>query len=190
MTIRSWSFVLPFWLISLSWYSVLIWIYFFFFGSCFWAGTRLFYVSIYVSILCICASCVLVASPRRWPRRRRRCRRRRTTATTSGPAAATPAQVNLDSFSLKIGSFVSKKNLFIILLLLFDFLPLTTEVNVPVLRIRIYRIHMFLGLPDPDSNHEISEFFSTFVVRFCPPVSGSGFRIRIRIYWPDWILIQ
>jgi hypothetical protein len=21
---------------------------------------------------------------------------------------------------------------------------------------------------------------------FCPPGSGSGFRIRIRIHWPDW----
>ncbi len=24
----------------------------------------------------------------------------------------------------------------------------------------------------------------------CPPGSGSGFRIRIRIHWPDWIRIQ
>ncbi len=24
----------------------------------------------------------------------------------------------------------------------------------------------------------------------CPPGSGSGFRIRIRIHWPDWIWIQ
>ncbi len=35
-------------------------------------------------------------------------------------------------------------------------------------------------------------FFSTFVGHFCPPgsESGSGFRIRIRIYWPDWIRVQ
>ncbi len=34
--------------------------------------------------------------------------------------------------------------------------------------------------------------FSTFVGHFCPPGSGfgSGFRIRIRIHWPDWIRIQ
>jgi hypothetical protein len=40
--------------------------------------------------------------------------------------------------------------------------------------------------------HEISYFFSTFVGHFCPPGSGSGFRIRIliRIHWPDWIRIQ
>ncbi len=38
------------------------------------------------------------------------------------------------------------------------------------------------------SKHEISQFFSTFVGNFCPP--GSGFRIRIRIHWPDWIRIQ
>ncbi len=25
---------------------------------------------------------------------------------------------------------------------------------------------------------------------FCSPSSGSGFRIRIRIHWPDWILIR
>ena len=31
-------------------------------------------------------------------------------------------------------------------------------------------------------------FFSTFVGHFCPPGSGSGFRIRI--HWPDWIRIQ
>jgi hypothetical protein len=30
--------------------------------------------------------------------------------------------------------------------------------------------------------------FSTFVGHFCPPGSGSGFRIRI--HWPDWIRIQ
>ncbi len=30
--------------------------------------------------------------------------------------------------------------------------------------------------------------FSTFVGHYCPP--GSGFRIRIRIHWPDWIRIQ
>ncbi len=32
--------------------------------------------------------------------------------------------------------------------------------------------------------------FSTFLGHFCPPGSGSGFRIRIRIHWPDWIRIQ
>ncbi len=32
--------------------------------------------------------------------------------------------------------------------------------------------------------------FSTFVGHFCPPGSGSGSRIRIRIHWPDWIRIQ
>ncbi len=32
--------------------------------------------------------------------------------------------------------------------------------------------------------------FSAFVCHFWPPGSGSGFRIRIRIHWPDWILIQ
>ncbi len=32
--------------------------------------------------------------------------------------------------------------------------------------------------------------FSTFVGHFCPPGSGSGFRIRIRIHLPDWIRIQ
>ncbi len=32
--------------------------------------------------------------------------------------------------------------------------------------------------------------FSTFVGHFCPPRSGSGFRIRIRIHWPEWIWIQ
>ncbi len=31
---------------------------------------------------------------------------------------------------------------------------------------------------------------STFVGHFCPPGSGSGFRIRIRIHWPDWIRIR
>ncbi len=25
---------------------------------------------------------------------------------------------------------------------------------------------------------------------FCPPGSGSGFRVRIRIHWPDWIRIR
>ncbi len=34
------------------------------------------------------------------------------------------------------------------------------------------------------------QFFSTFVCHFCPPGSGSGFRIRIRIHRPDWIRIQ
>jgi hypothetical protein len=28
-------------------------------------------------------------------------------------------------------------------------------------------------------------FYCTFVGHFCPPGSGSGFRIRIRIHWPD-----
>ncbi len=28
------------------------------------------------------------------------------------------------------------------------------------------------------------------MVHFCPPGSGSGFRIRIRIHWSDWIRIQ
>ncbi len=31
---------------------------------------------------------------------------------------------------------------------------------------------------------------STFVGHFCPPGSGSGFRFRIRIHWPDWIRIR
>ncbi len=31
--------------------------------------------------------------------------------------------------------------------------------------------------------------FSSFVGHFCPPGSGSGFRIRIRIHWPDWIQV-
>jgi hypothetical protein len=35
-----------------------------------------------------------------------------------------------------------------------------------------------------------TNFFSTFVGNFCPPGSGSGFRIRIRIHRPDWIRIQ
>jgi hypothetical protein len=32
--------------------------------------------------------------------------------------------------------------------------------------------------------------FSTFLGHFCPPGSGSGFRIRIRIHWPDWKRIR
>jgi hypothetical protein len=32
--------------------------------------------------------------------------------------------------------------------------------------------------------------FFTFVDLFCPLGSGSGFRIRIRIHWHDWIRIQ
>ncbi len=32
--------------------------------------------------------------------------------------------------------------------------------------------------------------FSTFVGHFCHPGSGSGFRKRIQIHWPDWIRIQ
>ncbi len=32
--------------------------------------------------------------------------------------------------------------------------------------------------------------FSTFVGHFCPPGSGSGFKLRIRIQWSDWIRIQ
>ncbi len=39
-------------------------------------------------------------------------------------------------------------------------------------------------------NMNFYKFFSTFVGHFCPPGSGSGFRIRIRIHWPDWIHIQ
>ncbi len=38
--------------------------------------------------------------------------------------------------------------------------------------------------------HSKTWIFSTFVGHFCPPGSGSGFRIRIRIHWPDWIRIQ
>ncbi len=34
------------------------------------------------------------------------------------------------------------------------------------------------------------KFFSTFVGHFCPPGSGSGFRIRIRIHRLDWIRIR
>ncbi len=33
-------------------------------------------------------------------------------------------------------------------------------------------------------------FFFSFAGHFCPPGTGSGFRIRIRIHWPDWIRIQ
>ncbi len=40
------------------------------------------------------------------------------------------------------------------------------------------------------SKHEIPNFFSTFVRHLCHPGSGSGFRIRIRIHWLDWIRIQ
>ncbi len=32
--------------------------------------------------------------------------------------------------------------------------------------------------------------FFYFCGSFFPPRSGSGFRIRIRIHWPDWIQIQ
>ncbi len=41
-------------------------------------------------------------------------------------------------------------------------------------------------------NMNFYQFFSTFVGHFCPPGSGSGFRIRfrIRIHRPDWIRIQ
>ncbi len=39
-------------------------------------------------------------------------------------------------------------------------------------------------------NMNFYQFFSTFVSHFCPPGSGSGFRIRIRIHWPDWIRIR
>ncbi len=35
-----------------------------------------------------------------------------------------------------------------------------------------------------------TKLLSTFVGHFCPPGSGSGFRIRIRIHRPDWIRIQ
>ncbi len=40
------------------------------------------------------------------------------------------------------------------------------------------------------SKHELLQIFFTFVGHFCPPGSGSGFRIRIRIHWPDWIRIR
>ncbi len=33
-------------------------------------------------------------------------------------------------------------------------------------------------------------FFSSFVGHFSPPRSGSGFRLWIRIHWPDWIRIR
>ncbi len=39
-------------------------------------------------------------------------------------------------------------------------------------------------------NMNFYKFFSTFVGHFCPPGSGSRFRIRIRINRPDWIRIQ
>ncbi len=42
-------------------------------------------------------------------------------------------------------------------------------------------------------NTDPAEFFllfSKFVGHFCPPGSGPGFRIRIRIHWPDWIRIR
>ncbi len=39
-------------------------------------------------------------------------------------------------------------------------------------------------------NMNFKHFFSTFVGNFCPPGSGSGFRIRIQIHWPHWIRIQ
>jgi len=44
--------------------------------------------------------------------------------------------------------------------------------------------------PSNTSKHELFKKNSTFVGHFCPPGSGSGFRIRIRIHWPDWIRIQ
>ncbi len=42
--------------------------------------------------------------------------------------------------------------------------------------------------PSNTSKHELLNKFSTFVGHFCPP--GSGSRFRIRIHWPDWIRIQ
>jgi hypothetical protein len=41
--------------------------------------------------------------------------------------------------------------------------------------------------PPNTSKHDLLQKFSTLVGHFCPPGSGSGFRIRIRIHWPDWI---
>ncbi len=38
--------------------------------------------------------------------------------------------------------------------------------------------------------NELLNFYSTSVGHFCPPGSGSRFRIRIRIHWPDWIRIH
>ncbi len=38
--------------------------------------------------------------------------------------------------------------------------------------------------------HEIYLFFSVFEGHFCPPGSGCGFWIWIRIHWPDWIRIR
>ncbi len=34
------------------------------------------------------------------------------------------------------------------------------------------------------------KFLNLLSFHFCPPGSQSGFRIRIRIHWPDWIRIQ
>ncbi len=42
--------------------------------------------------------------------------------------------------------------------------------------------------PSNTSKPELLKFFTTFVGHFCPP--GSGSRFRIRIHWPDWIRIQ
>jgi hypothetical protein len=44
----------------------------------------------------------------------------------------------------------------------------------------------------PLSKEAIQHFktWTTFVGNFCLPGSGSGFRIRIRIHWPDWIRIR
>ncbi len=44
--------------------------------------------------------------------------------------------------------------------------------------------------PSNTSKREFLKKISTFVGHFCPPGSGSGSRIRIRIHWPDWIRIQ
>ncbi len=44
--------------------------------------------------------------------------------------------------------------------------------------------------PSNTSKHELYKFLSTFVGHFCPPGSGSRFRIRIRIHRPYWIRIQ
>ena len=84
------------------------------------------------------------------------------------------------SMSLKYGSgsgsgsgsfhhqvkIVRKTFISTVLWLLYDFLSLKNDVNVPVFRIRTRRFRMFLGLPDPNPD---------------PLVRGMDLRIRIRI---------
>ncbi len=66
---------------------------------------------------------------------------------------------------------------------------------------QIIAIYFFLWRPSmrslQPSKENILQFktwnfltFYIFVGYFCPPRSGYGFRIPIRIHWPDWIRIQ